>query len=82
MRARLDAGPDDGEDARVLTCQQARGQGSRARRARGVMEVPSMSATGVPSAGSKSAIAAWCEGRPALCGKTETSLQPSPAEGR
>ncbi len=46
------------------------------------MYVPSISATGEPFAGSKSAIAAWCDGRSTLCGKTETSLQPSPADGQ
>ncbi len=46
-----------------------------------VMYVPSMSATGVPVAGSKSAIAAWCVGRSRFSGKSVTSLQPRPAEG-
>ena len=47
-----------------------------------VMYVPSISATGVPFAGSKSTIAAWCVGRSVLSGKSVTSLQPSPADGR
>src|SRR5581483_1236367 len=47
-----------------------------------VMNVPSISAIGVPFAGSKSAIAAWCDGRSVLPGKTVTSLHPSPADGR
>jgi len=46
-----------------------------------VMYVPSMSATNVPVAGSKSAMAAWCVGRSRFSGKSVTSLQPRPAEG-
>ena len=49
-----------------------------------VMRVPSMTATGVPSSGSNSAISAWWEGRPRswLAGKTLTSLAPRATPGR
>src|SRR3954454_10010022 len=40
-----------------------------------------MSATGVPVAGSKSAITAWWVGRSRFSGNSVTSLQPRPAEG-
>ena len=45
---------------------------------RAVMAVPSSSASGRPSSGSKTAISAWCVGTPsALCGNSVTSLAAS-----
>ena len=47
-----------------------------------VMYVPSISATGLPFAGSKTMIAAWWVWRSRFRGKRVTSLQASPADGR
>jgi hypothetical protein len=46
------------------------------------MYVPSISAMGVPFVWSKTAIKAWCVWRSLFSGKSDTSLQVSPADGR
>ena len=83
MRARLGAGAEDREHLRVVSRASSRAASAAAPAVRAsVMYVPSISATGEPFSGSKSMIAAWCVGRSVLPGKSVTSLQPSPADGR
>ena len=81
-RARLDAGAEDREHARVRPREKRVASAAAAAVRIAVMYVPSMSATGVPFAGSKSAITAWCVGRSRLPGKSVTSLQPEPGGRR
>src|SRR6266576_939166 len=47
-----------------------------------VMDVPSITARGVPFSVSKTTITAWCVCRSMFCGKSVTSLHASPADGR